>query len=175
MKPCPGSCKPSCSSSFLVQRILGTGKVQRSCRYPLPLDTIPCGAEPPFTLQSVCVHGNPCWQKLPCNRYGAIRLQVTVPLLVTLCDKCGRVFHLPSSLTEEMYLHTQCCEQDAWHTTVSVAAYVRLCNGCSCCSCECEPTLDVMIEGYLTEPYVMGASCPVPCPEQKPWYPQPRR
>ena len=176
-RPCVPICKPPapCGESFLVHRILGMGKLcRRSCRYTFPLENIPCGMEAPFTLQHIAVQHSPMYDLLPCRMNGSVRLQVKIPVVLTLCGQCGRTFSLNTCLEEEVLLRLHCQDQDTCKAQPYIAASVHLaCNGSPCSPCECSALLDVSIDAYLLAPCIMGAAHPSPRCDVRPWYPQP--
>ncbi len=160
---------------YLLQRIQGFGKLHRhSCPYVLPLDAIPCGMQGPFRLQQVRTEGNPIWQEVPCHRRGTLRLQVRIPLVLFLCDSCGKQFQASSYLDEELLIHLECPETEAWRSRLVVNSCVRLACRCARCnSCQCDAQLEVWLEGYLIMDCATGSACSVPCTDQRPWYPEP--
>ncbi|MBE5782353.1 MAG: hypothetical protein E7329_03445 [Clostridiales bacterium] len=164
---------PRPSGAFLMQRILGKGQLHRR-RACYSLCLCACSSHDHLQLLDVTVSGNPQWEEIPCHERGAILLQVTVPLLLRIRDENGCVFSKESSLNEQLRIRLSCREEESWRGQIFVQAAVRL-AGCARMQAGCfEAPLEVMLEGYILSPCAMGASCPPPCPEPKPWYPQPR-
>lgn len=175
------SCKTHCppkqpeGGHLLLQRIHGSGMLhRRSFRYSLSFDQIPCQYHPPFTLISVCTDGAPVWQmQNGCDGH-VLRYLVRIPVTLTLCTSCGEQFCVSSCIEEVLPIRLHCPAGEAWRYQVYINAAVRMacsgqcCNGCSCC-----PLLEVLTEGYLLSPCQMAGACPLPCPENKPWYPPP--
>lgn len=171
--PCPS--KEMDTGRFLLQRIHGSGTLhRRAYRYSLPLDNIPCHLHPPFTLVDISVSGTPVWQKIPCREKNMLRLQVHIPLLLTLCTDCGEHFTTASCIDETLMLRLSCPPSETWRCQLHVCAAVRQACACTkCTACSCSPLLDVLLEGHLLSPCTMAGACPLPCPPDKPWYPTP--
>lgn len=169
---CPPPAPPRPSGAFLMQRILGKGQLhkRRSC-YSLCL----CAYKESDCLQllDAAVSGNPRWEELPCHERGAVLLQVTIPLLLRIRDANGCIFTSESSLDEELRIRLSCREEEAWRGQIFVQGAVRL-SGCARIQDGCfHAPLEVFLEGFILSPCAVGPSCPPPCPEPKPWYPQP--
>lgn len=170
---CPPPLPPRPAGAFLMQRILGKGQIhkRRAC-YSLCLCS--CKDTECLQLLDVMVSGHPRWEELPCHERGAILLLVTVPLLLRVRDENGCIFTLESALEEQLRIRLSCREEESWRGQIFVQAAVRL-SGCARLQNGCfDAPLEVMLEGYILSPCAVGASCPPPCPEPRPWYPQPR-
>lgn len=178
--PCPPPVPSGCScgeSRFLLPKILASGKMHRHRQcYPLCLSCLPREAAPPFTVADAIVCGQPVWQEIPCHERGGILLSVTLPLSLSLRDANGCPLNASSSIEEKLRLRFSCRENECWRGQIYVQGAVRLC-GCGSISCDgCgDVPLEVMLEGYILAPCQIGSpACPPPCPEGRPWYPQPR-
>ena len=188
--PCPSPCPsqpappcgcppdaPSLRGNFLMQRILGCGKLhrRRQC-YPLYLTGLPAQANPPFQVVDAMVSASPRWEEQPCHERNAILLRVTVPLTLRVRDDCGCFFTAESSLEEQLRIRLSCQEGEWWRGQIFVQAAVRPWgSACACQQNGCDLPLELLLEGFVLSPCTMGTSaCPPPCPDSLPWYPQPR-
>lgn len=182
-RPTPCRCKPTSrpgpwpehAASFLMQRILASGKINRRCQcYSLSLDTLPCQGNPPFTVIDAALGGNPIWQEIPCHERGVMLLQVTLPLVLRIRDGCGNVFTAASSLEEKIRLRIFCPEQQCWRGQIFVQAAVRLCTPAPINPEGCfDARLDVCLEAYLLSACALRGPEKPACPPSKPWYPEP--
>ena len=165
-----------CRGGYLMQRIFASGRLHRrqGC-YALCLDQLPCSAQPPFTVLEVCSCGMPQWEELPCRNRQTLLLQVQIPLQVRLRDGCGQTYMVSSSIVEELPLRYECPSNDCWRGQPYVQASVRLaCRPRPCeANCPCDTPLEVLIEGYILAPCIMGCPDRPACPPSLPWYPQP--
>lgn len=162
-------------SGFLMQRILGSGQMhcRRKC-YQLCLSCLPDTGCRPLALADVQIGGAPIWEEAPCHEKNAVLLRVTLPLSLFLRD--GTCLHRAEAAIEEtLTLRFQCSPCQCWRGQITVQAAARLCgqgcvreNGCA------EAPLEVEMHAYLIAPCSVGASPQPCCPQQKPWYPQPR-
>ena len=159
-----------------MQRILGCGKLhrRRQC-YSLCLDGLSCQAQPPLSVIDAAVCGAPQWEEVPCQERGVVLLRVTVPLTLRLRDACGCFFTAESSLEEQLRIRLSCQECECWRGQIFVQAAARLCaNACPCEQNCCDTSLELLLEGFILAPCSVGAPCPPACPDNRPWYPQPR-
>ena len=81
--------KPPMEPGILLPRIIAHERLSMPC-CPAELHPsgLPCSAQPPFRLQSVCVCGQTLIQ--PSCTPGAVVLHI--PLHVQLCDSCGKTY-----------------------------------------------------------------------------------
>ena len=157
-----------------MQRVLGSGKLhrRREC-YPLCLE-LPGAADAPFSVLAVWADGAPCYEELPCHERGAALLSVSIPLAVQLRDAAGRCFTLSAAIQEELRLRCACPEQECWRGQIYLQAAARLAGSCCLDGTGCGSLpLELILEGYILTSCMMGAPVAPPCPEAKPWYPQP--
>ncbi len=97
-----------------------------------------------------------------------------MPLLFRVRDGCGCDYCLTDELEVNLSLRASCPPDHCWRGQPFVQAAVRLAGRATPCGCRCDVPLDVVIEGYVLAPCVMGRpDAPPPCPPSKPWYPQP--
>lgn len=181
--PCPGrpyppDCGAPCGprGNFLMQRILGSGKLHRRCQaYKLLLETLPCQAAGPMQVVDVTAADQcPRWEETPCPERNAMELLVQVPLLVRLRDRQGCLFTARASLEETLRLRLCCPEQECWRGRIYLQAAARLCgNACPCDGDGCCPArLELCLEGFLLLPCAAMPPAPA-CPaDPRPWYPQ---
>lgn len=176
MKPPLPTCMEPCPQNrYLVNQVMGFGRLQKhGYRYPLQIDALPYGFQPPFRLHDVQVLGPVQARPVLCGCGPGCAVEVEVPLLLCLTDCNERCFTASAFLQEKVQLHLQCHPREIWRHTLNAHAAVRLNSPCCfCCAGECAAILDVFIEVYLVNPCMTGPSCPQPCPENRPWYPSP--
>lgn len=186
--PCPPPDSPPASCAFLMQKILGCGRLHlRQRHYTLCLSGLPCQAKPPFSLLAAAVCGTPGFEEAPCHERNALRLIVTLPLSLRLRDCDGNIFSAAATIEEAVTLRLQCPCAESWRGQIVVQGAVRAVHSCGCrggCGCgegsgcnACAPTLEAtletVIDAFLIAPAAMGAPCAPPCPEPRPWYPEP--
>lgn len=159
---------------YMLPKVLGCGKLQRhGYRYILPIDSLPFGAQPPFTLTDVKTTGLPEIQPIQCSHQRNMTLQVRIPILLCLKDCREKCFTVSSFITEQVCIVPDCPPHEVWRHSLNVHAAVRLiCQSSGCASNECSAILDVFVDAYLLAPCILGPACSIPCPENKPWYPQ---
>ena len=165
---------PACGG-YLMQRVFAAGTVRRRICHPLCLNGLPSQAQGPFAVTDVFVCGAPQWEEVPGCRGRGLPLRVAVPLQFQVRDDCGCFYCLTDSIEENLTLRAQCPPDHCWRGQPFVQAAARL-AGRACCACGsgcCEVPLEIMIEGYILAPCVMGGSEASPCPPGRPWYPQP--
>lgn len=168
--------RPRPQGSFLMQKILACGQLHRRrfC-YSLCVTGLPCQAVPPFQVIDAAVCGQPRWEEIACHERGAVLLEVTIPLCLRIRDCQGCVFTAESSIRDQIRLRLSCPEQECWRGQIFVQAAVRFCGpACESTDACFDVPLETLVEGYILSPCAMGAPCPPPCPEPRPWYPQPR-
>ena len=179
--PCPPPDSPPASCAFLMQKILGCGRLHlRQRHYTLCLSGLPCQAKPPFSLLAAAVCGTPGFVEAPCHERNALRLIVTLPLSLRLRDCDGNIFSAAAAIEEAVTLRLQCPCAESWRGQIVVQGAVRAVNSCGCrggCGCgegggcnACAPTLEAtletVIDAFLIAPAAMGAPCAPPC---SPW------
>lgn len=81
--------KPPMDPGILLPKIVAHERLSLPC-YPaeLCLTDLPCGAQPPFRLQSVRV----CGQTLIQPACTPSTVMLRIPLHVQLCDSCGKAY-----------------------------------------------------------------------------------
>lgn len=178
------SCRPLCpppengcggaKDNFLMQRILGSGRLHRRCQlYQLqPLD-FPCQAAPPLQIVNATVDRTPAWEEAPCAEKGTMLLRVDVPLLLRLRDRQGCFHDSAAFITEDLRLRLCCPEQECWRGNIFLQAAARLCgNACPWEGKDCCPVrLEVLLDGFLLLPCPAFPPVPACPPNTRPWYP----
>ena len=103
--PCPPPDSPPASCAFLMQKILGCGRLHlRQRHYTLCLSGLPCQAKPPFSLLAAAVCGTPGFEETPCHERNALRLIVTLPLSLRLRDCDGNIYSAAAAIEEAVTL-----------------------------------------------------------------------
>ncbi len=171
---CPPPEPPCPSQGFLMQRILGKGRLhKRQGCYSLCI--CDCRENDGLQLADAAVCGQPRWEELPCHERGSVLLHVHLPLLLKIRNAQGCIFTAESSLEEQLKIRLSCRAEESWRGQIFVQGAVRLCGRSCLGDSGCfRASLELLLEGYILSPCAVGAPCPPPCPENKPWYPQPR-
>ena len=165
---------PGCGG-YLMQRIFASGTLRRRVCHSLCLEALPQQAQAPFAVTDAALCGPPRWEEVPSRDHRSILLRVSIPLRFRVRDACGCDYCLTDELEENLSLRVQCQPDSCWRGQPFVQAAVRLAgraNPCGC-DCRCDVPLDVVIEGYILAPCVMGRPDRPECPPSRPWYPQP--
>ena len=176
--PCPSAQErpplPACGG-YLMQRIFAAGTLRRRVCHSLCLDGLPCQAQAPFTVTDACLCGPPRWEEAPCRDARSLLLRVTIPVQFQVRDDCGRVYCLTDEIEENLSMRVHCPPDSRWRGQPFVQAAARMAGRASpCgCGCRCEVPLEILIEGYILAPCVMGRPDRPECPPSRPWYPQP--
>ncbi|MBR4539574.1 MAG: hypothetical protein IKO52_12140 [Clostridia bacterium] len=167
---------PPTWGGYLMQRVFAAGTLRRRVCHSLCLEALPQQAQAPFTVTDAALCGPPRWEEAPCRNPRGMLLQVSIPVQFQVRDAQGCTYCLTDEIEENLPLRVQCAPDSCWRGQPYVQAAVRLAgraNPCGC-DCRCEVPLDVLIEGYILAPCVMGRpDAPPPCPPGRPWYPQP--
>lgn len=169
--PCP-SRKPV--PSFLMQRILASGKIHRRCQcYSLHPDAFPCQGTPPYTLINAAVCGQLSWQEMPCHEKGAILLQVSIPLSLQIRDETGNIFTAYAAVEEQIRLHCTGTNAECWRGQIYLQAAARLCSCIQFCQeGPLDARLEIILEGFLLTACPISGPGKPPCPPPRPWYPE---
>ena len=159
---------------YLMQRVFAVGSLRRRICHSLCLEGLPAQAQPPLTVTDLSLCGAPRWEEVPCRDSRSL-LRVSVPLLFRVRDACGCDYCLTDELEENLSLRVQCPPDNCWRGQPFVQAAARLAGRTApCgCGCRCEVPLEIMLEGYILAPCVMGRPDAPPCPPDRPWYPPP--
>jgi len=171
--PPPG---PPAWGGYLMQRVFAAGTLRRRVCHSLCLEGLPESAQPLFTVIDACLCGPPRWEEAPCRDPRGLLLRVSIPVQFQVRDARGCTYCLTDEIEENLPLRVNCPPDNCWRGQPFVQAAVRMAGRVSpCgCGCRCDVPLDVVIEGYILVPCVMGRpDAPPPCPPSKPWYPQP--
>ena len=165
---------PPTWGGYLMQRVFAAGTLRRRVCHSLCLEALPQQAQAPFTVTDACLCGPPRWEEAPCRDPRGMLLRVSIPVQFQVRDACGCAYCLTDEIEENLPLRVQCAPDSCWRGQPFVQAAVRLAGRASPrgCDCRCDVPLDVLIEGYILAPCVMGRPDP-PCPPGRPWYPQP--
>ena len=158
-------CKPFPPSSFLLPKILASGRVWlRQTPFCLQITGIDPCAEPPYTLLSVDAgSAPPRWEVLPCQSRGMMALHVWIPLCCRVRDGCGNTFTGNAEAETEISLRLTMPPHECWRSTLVVLPCVRL-------VCAPQPSdtlcitaqLELLAEAYLTRWETCLAGVPKP-------------
>lgn len=176
IRPCSAPCP---AQGYLMDKIVGYGKTHVRCETFRLCPEGLCGMEEPLSLCDVtCAPQAPTYEQAGCGCRGEMTLEVTVPLVCTVRDACGRTRSACASVKCRLCIRAQCGLPECRQYGIRVQAYARLvgCARALCGGCF-EAPLELLMEGYLTKPCVLRASgdCAPDCPPPKPWYPEPYR
>ena len=166
---------PGCGG-YLMQRVFAAGALRRRVCHSLCLEALPQQTQAPFTVTEAALCGPPRWEEAPCRDPRGMLLRVSIPVQFQVRDGGGCAYCLNDEIEENLPLRVQCPPDNCWRGQPFVQAAVRMAGRSSpCgCGCRCDVPLDVVIEGYILVPCVMGRpDAPPPCPPSRPWYPQP--
>ena len=164
---------PACGG-FLMQRVFAAGALRRRVCFSLCLEGLPQQARTPFAVTDAAPGGPPRWEEISCRDPRGMLLRVSVPLLFRVRDGGGCDYCLTDELEEDLTLRLQCPPDSCWRGQPFVQAAVRLASRANACGgCRCDVPLDILIEGYILAPCVMGRPELPDCPPSRPWYPQP--
>ncbi len=175
-EPCRGmpECPPfSDCGGFLMQRVMAAGVLRRRLSHCLCLNGLPRQARAPFAVTGVSAGGSPQWEEAPCPGGRSPQLRVSVPVQFFVRDGCGCDYCLTDSIEEKLTLRAPCPPNSCWQGQPFAQASMRLAGRARCSDGCCEVPLEIMIEGYLLAPCVMGRPDLSLCPPGRPWYPQP--
>ncbi len=161
---------PMAPGGLLVPRIVASGRVlQRNVSLELCVTDLPECAEGPYNLVSISACGNSDWELLPGSGKQRV-MRVTIPVMVTLRDRCGAVYSVHSSITVDVPIRVGLPGQDPCRGMVEVLPGLRL-NGPAGCCCgpvcsedECfDICIDVLVDVYVTRWEPSGDSITAPC------------
>lgn len=168
------SCFDQCmSKGYFLQQIHGHGyQDKHCCPYTIYTDGH-CEYPHPGDIRHLEVCGEAECTVLHGCRANEIQVRVRIPLLLNLCT-CACDSTAYAFIEDTVPIRFYGCTDELWKCRPLANACVRMCRNNACCKEHSSPSLDVHIQVYLLCGCVMHparSSCP--CPETKPWYPQP--